>query len=291
MMTQRAKRSCSIIFLLFLLNLGGLFAQAPSFSLGLGTGVNVNLFGNVNLLGEYRFSNYFSAGLRVLGRIEIQPFFLSEKPEFSKLLYSLEAMAVFRYYPYNIGRFDFFVEADGGGAMVHLNNKTVYTAVGAGVAGTRITFGKFYLEPYIYGGYPTIFGGGLLMGFRIDLKKRKVPFPPEPAIPVLTFPEGHVRLAIPGNADGDLLRIEAPLWKKKTLWEKDALSWRIEVRDQFNAVFATITKLGIAPRYMLWNCRNGREILIPSGHYRVSFIFLDNDGKALRTLYSTLVIE
>ena len=84
-------------------------------------------------------------------------------------IYSVEPLAFLRGYlvsPTGEPSAGLFVEGQGGAEIVLLNDE-IKTSVSAGAAlGFRMVYGSFYLEPYLRGGYPYMFGAGLGAGFR-----------------------------------------------------------------------------------------------------------------------------
>jgi hypothetical protein len=88
--------------------------------------------------------------------------------------YNIQDMLVFeagiflRWYPVNAGVFRLFLEAGTGiSALFKSDDKTIWTALGALSAGVRLTFGKFYAEPYIRAGYPFMLGAGAGFGIQV----------------------------------------------------------------------------------------------------------------------------
>ena len=65
----------------------------------------------------------------------------------------------------------FFIQAEGGAAFAW-NGQNVVTkpfvfGLGQAVLGYRYTIRNFFIEPYIYAGYPVLWGAGLAGGLRI----------------------------------------------------------------------------------------------------------------------------
>jgi hypothetical protein len=105
------------------------------------------------LLGEYHIFPFLSAGLRIGAFTDTA-------------LFALEPQAFARWYWPYLGRFRLFVAGDLGMAVL-VHEGDPYAAFAGGVsAGVRITTeNHWYVEPYVRGGYPVIFGAGLMVGY------------------------------------------------------------------------------------------------------------------------------
>jgi len=89
-------------------------------------------------------------------------------------VFTLEPRVFFRYnLPFKIN--GFFVQAELGTAVFFEDSKAYPAFSGGLAAGWRFLFNeKFYIEPYIRGGYPFIWGIGLTAGMSLSLKKESV---------------------------------------------------------------------------------------------------------------------
>ena len=91
------------------------------------------------------------------------------------LITVMEDTGFFRWYPLN--KFGLFIQAELG-TMIYFEDSNSSPAFQGGfAAGWRFLFPQnsgagmnFYLEPYVRGGYPYLWGGGILMGVRVNNK-------------------------------------------------------------------------------------------------------------------------
>ena len=86
-------------------------------------------------------------------------------------VFTLEPRAFFRYY-LPLGINGFFAQAELGTALF-FEDGSAYPAFSGGLAAGWRCFvnEKFYIEPYVRGGYPFIWGIGFTAGMRLPLKK------------------------------------------------------------------------------------------------------------------------
>ena len=134
-------------------------------SLGFISEANKNSLSNVSPAAgvsfDYSATRQFSLGARVLVSYD----FLEKK----NTIYAIEPLAFARGYlvsPTGEPSAGLFVESQGGGDIVLVNNE-IKMAVSAGLSlGFRLVAGSFYFEPILRGGYPYMFGAGLGAGVR-----------------------------------------------------------------------------------------------------------------------------
>jgi hypothetical protein len=150
-----------IIYILYLFFItGSLSAQTGVFA-ALGVEANSNTregaaFGG-SLSGGVDLDNQFSLGLKAA--------FSSNMDTIT----ALETAALFRYYlPLKFS--GLFAQAELG-AVIFFENDSSYPAFLGGAAfGWRFNFYKnWYIEPYVRGGYPFIWGAGVLAGLHFDI--------------------------------------------------------------------------------------------------------------------------
>ncbi|GHV82841.1 hypothetical protein AGMMS50212_01810 [Spirochaetia bacterium] len=111
---------------------------------------------------QTNFLQYFSAG----GRVHVHN-------DFDGVL-SLGISAAARYYPielkYGNMILSFFAQAEIGFDYLFIDRKNDLRQTGylmaCGGVGARISFERFYIEPYIRGGYPFIAAAGVGFGYR-----------------------------------------------------------------------------------------------------------------------------
>jgi hypothetical protein len=136
-------------------------AAAPfRFSIGLGVEGNKNTKENAAIAGvltnDFALNTRFSIGSR-----------LGFSHNFADTG-TLEAGIMFRVYFLSRNSSGPFIQADGGVSHifrrddVHDDMRTKF--LGGGTLGWRFRAGSVYFEPYGRGGYPFIWGGGLVMG-------------------------------------------------------------------------------------------------------------------------------
>jgi len=147
----------ALLFLAF--SLSAFAQEEKKISLGLGPEFNMNSrenFAGGAVLGfDYNIARSFAAGLTVTG-----------SSNFSGIVV-MEPAALFRWYFLGNGHTGLFVQADAGAWLVLEDGDFTPLFLGGLRAGFRVPLGSsFYIEPYGRGGYPFVFGVGLLAGFR-----------------------------------------------------------------------------------------------------------------------------
>jgi hypothetical protein len=81
-------------------------------------------------------------------------------------------VAFFRWYflrnPKDSRRFNLFLQAGAGAGIYYFYGEKAETSplfLGEGLFGIRMQLGKrFFIEPYIRGGYPSLWGAGIVIG-------------------------------------------------------------------------------------------------------------------------------
>jgi len=164
-----------VLFTIMVLILGQIgFAQegagnkgAGNHKISIGAGPEFNMNSRENFAGG--FSLVFDYGLRTLPLA----FGLSAAASYNFLNSAvMEAASFFRWYFPGVKHSGFFVQADLGFyyIMEDIATRDVERFpmfMGGLRAGYRLPLGQsFYLEPYGRGGYPYVFGAGLLAGIR-----------------------------------------------------------------------------------------------------------------------------
>jgi hypothetical protein len=135
-------------------------ADPYKISMGLGAEINRNTIKDFAFAGvltyDFAFASHFSAGIR-----------MAYSHNFDALG-TLEAELALRFYFFPRNSTGPFIQADGGASFIfHYdeNHDEMYPAfLYGGTLGWRFHLGSFYLEPYTRGGYPFIWGGGLIAG-------------------------------------------------------------------------------------------------------------------------------
>jgi len=136
------------------------FAQdEKKMAFGLGPEFNMNsrenFAGGAALSFDFNIASSFAAGLTVTG-----------SSNFSGIAV-IEPAALFRWYFLGKGHTGFFAQADAGAYLVLEEGELTPLFLGGLRAGFRLPLGSsFYIEPYGRGGYPFVFGIGLLAGLR-----------------------------------------------------------------------------------------------------------------------------
>jgi hypothetical protein len=147
---------------LVLLSLAGLAARAQErghFSLGLGIEENWNARQGAALGGVFRGEGGYG-NVGVGGR-------LGFSYDFDGLM-SPDLAVLVRYYFFGLEKVFPFVQG-GFGVNLFIEESRVKGAfLAEGGAGVRIPLENFYLEPYVRGGYPFIWGFGIIAGYRRD---------------------------------------------------------------------------------------------------------------------------
>jgi hypothetical protein len=134
-------------------------AQDSKVAVGLGPEWNMNSrekFAGGAVLGlGFNFLQSFSAGLN-----------FTASHNFNGITV-LEPAAFFRWYFLRKESFNLFVQADAGAYLILEEGELTPLFDGGLRVGIRIPLGKrFYVEPYGRGGYPFVFGVGVMAGVR-----------------------------------------------------------------------------------------------------------------------------
>jgi hypothetical protein len=150
-------------FFVFFLGAGIAAEEAPipfKFSLGWGAEGNNNTEEKAAIAGvltnDFAINSRISIGTR-----------LSFSYNFEDLG-TLEGALMFRFYVLSRNSAGPFIQADGGLSYIFWRNDTrddMFTEfLYGGTLGWRFRVGSVYFEPYGRGGYPFVWGGGLIMG-------------------------------------------------------------------------------------------------------------------------------
>jgi hypothetical protein len=148
-----------LVFTIAILALGmNLWAQEPAVAVGLGLEWNMNSrdnFAGGAVLGfDYSFLQSFAAGLTVTASTNFDGITV------------IEPAALFRWYFLGKGHTGLFAQADLGAYLILEDGLTPMFDGGLRI-GIRLPFGeRFYVEPYGRGGYPFVFGVGVMAGMR-----------------------------------------------------------------------------------------------------------------------------
>lgn len=110
---------------------------------------------------DYAFVRKFSMGLKVTASFDFK--------EKDNSVFTAEPVATLRFYlvsPTGEPVSGLFLEPQGGVSLIFVNSELKYTFnAGLGI-GFRMPFNNFYIEPFLRGGYPYLFGAGIAAGFR-----------------------------------------------------------------------------------------------------------------------------
>ena len=153
------KRKRLTAFFLFSFCLCGVFAQEDGYGMALGPGLEWNMSsgrksaGGAAVSADYRLFNAFAAGLS-----------FGMSSNFTALT-AIELAASFRWYVFGSNRRGIFAQADGG-LFVYMEDVQPRPMFLGGLrAGYRLPVGgRFYVEPYVRGGYPFVLGVGMSAG-------------------------------------------------------------------------------------------------------------------------------
>jgi hypothetical protein len=133
--------------------------ETKRFDLGFGIEGNMNTYrgaalnGNINF--DYEITNTLAAGIK-----------FGFNHNFRSTMV-LEPGAHFRWYFFNLKGNPLFVQGDLGASLI-FEDATLYPAFMGGItAGVRFPLKNWYLEPYIRGGYPFLWGIGVIGGFKL----------------------------------------------------------------------------------------------------------------------------
>lgn len=156
----------------------GLFGEGNTYTRDTGEGP-IPIMGGA--LADFGFSDRIAAGLRAG--------YGSERYDVSVF----EAMAFGRYYFINTPiKKPIFIQLGGGLALLMEGARKVPAPLGDVAIGVRFPLKKFYIEPYLRGGWPTGMGLGVTIGYRFELKKRPLQFFDKPDVE--KTPDGVVYL-------------------------------------------------------------------------------------------------
>ena len=156
------KKAVLLTALALVLGLCPGFAQEPKMALGLGPEFNMdsreNFAGGAVLAFTFNLpvaAVPLAVGLTVTGSYNFDGIFVGEPA------------ALFRWYFLGGGHTGLFVQADLGAFLILEDGDLTPLFNGGLRAGYRVPLGEmFYLEPYARGGYPFVFGVGLMAGLR-----------------------------------------------------------------------------------------------------------------------------
>ncbi|MCL2805432.1 MAG: hypothetical protein FWD26_05780 [Treponema sp.] len=153
-----------IHFILLFVFLTGSVYSLDSVFFGLGGEVNANAREGIAAGGTLSIgvdiNRYFSAGVKKTYSVDF------------KDITTIEDAVFFRFYP--LPKLRVFIQAELGTYVLYEEGNTQPTLLGAFVAGVRIPIGSyFYIEPQVRGGYPFIWGGGLIAGINFSGKKNE----------------------------------------------------------------------------------------------------------------------
>jgi hypothetical protein len=153
---MKKKLLCSLVILMLGMNLS---AQEPATAVGLGLEFNMNArekyAGDAVLSFDYSFLRSFAAGLTV-----------TASSNFGGITV-IEPTAMFRWYFLGKGHSGLFAQAEAGAYLILEDGDKTFMFDGGLRIGYRFPLGKrFYVEPYGRGGYPFVFGFGVVAGMR-----------------------------------------------------------------------------------------------------------------------------
>jgi hypothetical protein len=134
------------------------FDPTEFFSFGLGAEGNNYTDGDalgcgLSLLGEFHVNSALSAGMRAGAYYDIDKLITIEPLLFIRVGHTFRK------------RVRLFVEGDLGAALFRYGGDFSHDFSGGLNGGIRIILKNWYIEPYVRGGYPVLFGGGLLAGY------------------------------------------------------------------------------------------------------------------------------
>jgi hypothetical protein len=132
--------------------------EMPPLSLGLGIEGNMNVRRSAamgeNITLDCGINEIFAGGIR-----------LGFSQDF-KRIQVIEQGVFFRWYFVDLSGPRFFVQADLGAAIAMEDFRPHPAILGGFTGGVRIPLNDWYVEPFIRGGYPFIWGAGLIAGYR-----------------------------------------------------------------------------------------------------------------------------
>jgi len=160
---------------------GGIYAQESKVSFGMGGEINggaavedtkvYEAGGGWTGSAEYRFTNLFAGGIK-----------LGVTNDFKYRITVFEQSIFARLYFVRLKKVDIFAEAGPGGLIVMRTSGVSASLEAYLIAGARISFGNWYVEPYIGTGYPLWGRIGAMIGYRVPAPQPAVVQAPQPAI-------------------------------------------------------------------------------------------------------------
>jgi hypothetical protein len=161
-MKRTAAGICIVLFL------NAMAAAAPGeerarFALGMGGEINRNTIegqaGAGILLYDFAFNSRFSLGAKLGFSYN------------GGALGTLETELLLRFYIPSWNSSGPFLQAEGGTSLIFQrddNHDNLYFSyLYGGALGWRLPLGPLYAEPFLRGGYPFLWGGGLIIGIRL----------------------------------------------------------------------------------------------------------------------------
>jgi hypothetical protein len=132
--------------------------EATGFALGFGVEGNNNTRKGValeeNLYVTYSFNNAFEAGIQI-----------GVNYDFHNII-ALEPMVMGRWYFTDFFGGRVFAQADLGATLIIEDAQLRPLALGGLALGIRFPLGAWFVEPYVRGGYPFLWGAGVSAGYR-----------------------------------------------------------------------------------------------------------------------------
>lgn len=153
-----SKRVWFIVILMTFLTVIISAQEARQFSLGLGVDGSMNsrkgfaLGGSLSL--DYGIIQNLCAGIK-----------FGFSHNFDRIMI-LEPESFVRWYFFSTMKISLFAQADIGASLVFEDLKLHPTVLGGLTMGVRIPLKDWYVEPYVRGGYPVIWGSGIIAGYR-----------------------------------------------------------------------------------------------------------------------------
>ncbi|MDR0569549.1 MAG: OmpA family protein [Spirochaetaceae bacterium] len=167
------------ILFLFFLGIGGMYAQESKFSFGFGGEISGGIddpdrddddvLSEVYKSGggggwsgafEYRINDLFAAGLKT-----------GTRHDFQYWVTAFEQSIFARIYFVRLNRLDVFAEPGLGGIFAVRESQVRAYLDAYILAGVRIKFGNWYVEPYLGTGYPFWGRVGVMVGYRVPAPK------------------------------------------------------------------------------------------------------------------------
>jgi hypothetical protein len=152
-----------ICFFFLLFGIGIVSAQEDPvpfrFSIGLGAEGNKNAVEKTSVAGvltnDFAINSHISIGSRLGFSYDLTD------------VGTLEAGIMFRVYFLSWNSSGPFIQADGGLSYIFWHDDMFREFLYGGTLGWRFHLGSFYIEPYGRGGYPFVWGGGLVLGISL----------------------------------------------------------------------------------------------------------------------------